>query len=280
LKTILCRALLGYAMLVRLMPGQGGSDAHSNPSENSGWIVTAQDDRQVFLKQLQSIKGVQKRWAGEMVFLEDSYGRNPEKADFIGRFETIAHRLGIEPPDVIIVKAPLDKNGNPSPQKPDSGVAWTINDGKYRHVVFVTEYLKNGLSDEELLSVLAHEMGHVLQYQNNGHTPRTSSKMEGDADKLALACPEVDPVAYKSMLLKVDKMTDAVARKHPLLYGDITGSTAVIPASVQTKLALGGNHPLTSTRIAFADKEIQRRSAAPACTAPGESSDCKAAPQR
>ena len=67
---------------------------------------------------------------------------------------------------------------------------------------------------------------------------------------------EEDPAAFKSMVLKVDKLTNAVGRAHPLLFGDVSGSTAVIPISVQNDLALGGDHPMTSTRIKRANEEI------------------------
>jgi hypothetical protein len=61
--------------------------------------------------------------------------------------------------------------------------------------------------------------------------------------------------------LIVEKLQDSVSRRHPLLYGDFTGLSAVIPLSIQTKAALGGNHPSTGSRIKEADKEIARRAA-------------------
>ncbi len=225
-------------------------------------------DPDSIISQFQTIKEIQKRYPGDMVFLDAEYGTNPDKAAFNKKLDAIATSLGIELPDVIIVKPPLDKAGKPKPQKPDASVGWLIDGDKFHHVVFVTEYLKNGLNDTELLGVLAHEMGHVSQYQKNGHNAKATGKsMESDADRLALACPEVDPAAYKAMLLKVDKLTDAAAKQHPLLYGDFTGSTALIPASIQTKLAFGGNHPMTSTRVKMAEEEIQRRAEVYACAA-------------
>jgi hypothetical protein len=85
--------------------------------------------------------------------------------------------------------------------------------------------------------------------------------LEAAADAFALSCPEVDPNDFRSMLIEVEKLQDEAAREHPLLYKDFIGSTKLIPASVQTNMAFGGDHPMTRTRIKEADKEIQRRAA-------------------
>jgi len=214
------------------------------------------------LAQLALVKPLEKRWPGEKVFLDTEYGANPEKAQFMQNFAAIAKRFGIDPPDVIIVKPDVDKSEKPKPQKPDASIGWAVIDGKFHDIVFVSKNIKNGLNDKELLAVVAHEMGHVVQVNATRHNPHLSGKtVESDADKSALSCPEVDPTAFKSMLVTIEQLIDEVAKKHPLLYGDFTGSMAIIPASVQTKMAFGGNHPMTSTRIKLADEELQRRNA-------------------
>jgi len=215
---------------------------------------TAPQDRQALVRQLESLTEVQKRWPGEKVFLEadDRFGES---------YRAIAKRFDINPPDVILVKPPLNKEGKSAPQKADAGIGWGSIDGKFHDVVFITEYLKNGLNDAEFLAALAHEMGHVSQAKNTGHVARyiQGKKMETEADLYALSCPEVDPAAFKSMVLKAEKLANAAGRAHPLLYGDITGSAAVIPVSVQNELAFGGDHPMTSSRLKLANEEIKRR---------------------
>jgi Zn-dependent protease with chaperone function len=225
---------------------------------------TALPDRKSLVDQLETLKEVRTRWQGEKVFLDAEYGADPGKSGFRVRFRAIAERFGIDPPDVILVKPPLDRKNKPRPQKPDAGIAWGVVDGKYHDVVFITEYLKAGLNDEELLAALAHEMGHVSQAKNTGHHPQyiRGRKMESEADAYALSCPEVDPAAFRSMVINVDKLADAAGRAHPLLFGD--GSTAVIPVSVQNKLVFGGDHPMTSTRVKRAEAEIKRRADASA----------------
>jgi Zn-dependent protease with chaperone function len=138
-------------------------------------------------------------------------------------------------------------------------VGWASNiNGKTHYLVFVTRYLQEHLTDGELLAVLAHEMKHFRQWRTV-FEDRDSKKMEAEADAFALSCPEVDPHDFRNMLLVVEKLQDRVSRRHPWLYGDFTGLSTLIPLSIQTKAAFGGNHPLTGSRIKEADKEIARR---------------------
>jgi len=250
-----------------------GSNCATDRQEAAGAPLlgsTAAPDRKSLIDQLEALKEVRSRWPGEKVFLDVEYGADPAKSDFRQRFGSIARRFDIAPPDVILVKPPMNKDGKPRPQKPDAGIAWGVIDGKYHDVVFITLYLKTGLNDDELLAALAHEMGHVSQAKKTGHHPQDvhGRKLENEADELALSCPEVDPAAFRSMVIRVDRLADAAGRAHPLLYGD--PSTAVIPVSVQNKLAFGGDHPMTSARIKRADAEIKRRAAAtPSSGQPG-----------
>jgi Zn-dependent protease with chaperone function len=213
-----------------------------------------------------------RRYPGVRIFLDEVYGPDPLKADFLKRLAAIAKRLDMNTPEVLIVEPDLDGKGNPKPQKPDSGIGWANGvgaSGRHYNVIFVTKYLKDGLTDGQLLAVLAHETGHFPQFKKDGgkETPR-GTKLERQADAFALSCPEVDPNDFKSMLIQVEKLQDEAARKHPLLYNDFTGATKVIPASVQTRMLLGGDHPTTKARIREADKEILRRAAIPAEAVP------------
>lgn len=201
------------------------------------------------------------RFPGDMSYLSDVYGPDPGKADFIRKLTSISHRNNMDVPDVLIVNPSLNASGKPAAQKPDASIGWAANiNGRNHYLILVTKYLQDHLTDGELLAVLAHEMKHFWQL-SPGLEDRDSKKMETEADAFALSCPEVDPHDFKNMLLIVEKLQDKVARRHPLLYGDFTGLTAVIPLSIQTKAAFGGNHPLTGTRIKEADKEIARRAA-------------------
>jgi Zn-dependent protease with chaperone function len=204
-----------------------------------------------------------RRYPGVKIFLDEVYGPDPLKADFLKRLAAIAKRLDMDRPEVLIAAPALDREGNPKPQKPDSGIGWANGvKGKHYNIIFVTKYLKDNLTDGQLLAVLAHETGHFPQFRKDGgkETPR-GAKLERQADAFALSCSEVDPSDFKSMLIQVEKLQDEVARKHPLLYNDFVGGTKVIPASVQTKMLLGGDHPATKARIKEADKEILRRAA-------------------
>lgn len=208
-----------------------------------------------------SRSNIRYRFPGDMTFLSDLYGPDPGKADFVRKLASISRRNDMEVPDVLIVNPPPDASGKPAAQKPDASVGWANNiNGKNHYMILVTRYLKEHLTDGELLAVLAHEMKHFRQLQP-GFLYRDSKKMESEADAFALSCPEVDPHDFRNMVLIVEKLQDRVARRHPLLYGDFTGLTAVIPLSIQTKAAFGGNHPLTGSRIKEADKEIARRAA-------------------
>jgi hypothetical protein len=201
------------------------------------------------------------RFHGDMVFLSDLYGSDPAKADFMRKLTSISQRVNMAVPDVLIVNPPVNAAGKPAPQKPDAGVGWANNiNGKNHYLILVTGYLREHLTDGELLAVLAHEMKHFRQLRT-GFEYRDSKQMETEADAFALSCPEVDPHDFRNMLLVVEKLQDTVSRRHPLLYGDFTGLSALIPLSIQTKAALGGNHPMTGTRLKEADKEIARRAA-------------------
>jgi Zn-dependent protease with chaperone function len=204
---------------------------------------------------------VRYRFPGAMVFLSDLYGSDPAKADFMGKLTSISRRVDMEVPDVLIVNPPVNASGKPAPQKPDASIGWANNiNGKNHYLIFVTRYLQEDLTDSELLAVLAHEMKHFRQL-GTSLANRDSKKMEAEADAFALSCPEVDPRAFRNMVLIVEKLQDRVSRRHPWLYGDFTGLSTLIPLSIQTKAALGGNHPLTGSRIKEADKEIARRAA-------------------
>jgi Zn-dependent protease with chaperone function len=203
------------------------------------------------------------RYPGGKIFLDEVYGPDSLKAEFLKRLTAIAMRLDMDTPEVLIVDPTLDRRGNPKPQKPDSGIGWANDvNGRHYNIIFVTKYLKDNLTDGQLLAVLAHETGHFPQYKKDGgkETPH-GAKLERQADAFALSCPEVDPNDFKSMLIQVDKLQDQAARKHPLLYDDFTGGARLIPASVQTKMLFGGDHPSTKARIREADKEIRRRAA-------------------
>jgi Zn-dependent protease with chaperone function len=210
------------------------------------------------------------RYPGAKIFLDEVYGPDPLKAEFLKKLAAIAKRLDMDTPEVLIVEPALDRQGNPKPQKPDSSIGWANGvKGRHYNIIFVTKYLKDGLTHAQLLSVLAHETGHFPQFKKDGgkETPH-GAKLERQADAFALSCPEVDPNDFKSMLIQVDKLQDEAARKHPLLYDDFTGGTKVIPASVQTRMLFGGDHPTTKARIKEADKEIRRRAAITAGAVP------------
>jgi len=210
------------------------------------------------------------RYPGVKIFLDEVYGPDPLKADFLKRLAAIAKRLDMDTPEVLIVEPALDGKGNPKPQKPDSGIGWANGvKGRHYNIIFVTKYLKDNLTDGQLLAVLAHETGHFPQFKkDSGKETPHGTKLERQADAFALSCPEVDPNDFRSMLIQVEKLQDEAARKHPLLYDDFTGGTKVIPASVQTKMMLGGDHPTTKARIGEADKEIRRRAAVTAAAVP------------
>jgi hypothetical protein len=205
---------------------------------------------------------VRYRFPGDMIFLSDLYALDPGKADFMQKLNSISQRVDMEVPDVLIVNPHANASGGRAPQKPDAGIGWANNiSGKNHYLIFVTAYLREHLTDGELLAVLAHEMKHFRQLRPGFEDRGSSRKMEAEADAFALSCPEVDPHDFRSMLLIVEKLQDSVSRRHPLLYGDFTGLSSVIPLSIQTKAAFGGNHPLTGSRIKEADKEIARRAA-------------------
>ncbi len=143
--------------------------------------------------------------------------------------------------------------------------------GKRHYIILITAYLRDGLkdhdgvtADEQLLALLAHEIGHFPQYRMDGREENAQGRRgESLADRFALSCPEVNPVAFKAMVIAIDKLSNEAARKHPMLYKDYTRSAVLIPASFQTRMALGGNHPMTSTRIKAAEKELKRRASPP-----------------
>ena len=255
-----------------------GMDAAGEESVPQGLTIltnfSPRNDREELLHVLQyNSPDLLHRYPGAKIFLDEVYGPDPQKAEFLKKVASIARRLNMDTPDILIVSPTVDHKGNPEPQKPDASIGWANNvNGKHYNIVFVTKYLKDGLTDEQLLAVVAHEMGHFPQFKKDGskETQHGGRKLEAAADAFALSCPEVDPNDFKSMLIEVEKLQDEAARKHPLLYNDITGSTKLIPVSVQTNMAFGGGHPMTRTRIKEADKEIRRRAelAAKAIPAP------------
>ncbi len=257
------------ARLVRLVPAIGvavmtasSAIAGTVPEPAASADPPVRSDRDELLYVIEH-SSVRYRFPGDMVFLSDLYGPDPGKADFTRKLTSISHRLDMDVPDVLIVNPSVSFAGKPAPQKPDAGIGWATNvHGKNYYLIFVTRYLQDHLTEGELLAVLAHEMKHFRQVKT-GFEYRDNKKMETEADAFALSCPEVDPRDFRNMVLTVEKLQDDVSRHHPLLYGDFTGLSAVIPLSIQTKAALGGNHPLTRTRVKEADKEIARRTAMP-----------------
>jgi len=232
--------------------------AASGPAVPLNPPVGTDHDQLLYVVQHSSVRY---RFPGAMVFLSDLYGSDPAKADFMGKLTSISQRADMEVPDVLIVNPPINASGKPAPQKPDASIGWANNiNGKNHYLIFVTRYLQEHLTDGEFLAVLAHEMKHFRQL-GTSLADRDSKKMEAEADAFALSCPEVDPHDFRNMLLIVEKLQDGVSRRHPWLYGDFTGLSTLIPLSIQTKAALGGNHPLTGNRIKEADKEIARRAA-------------------
>jgi hypothetical protein len=251
--------------------GMSGLNAARTDDKTATTLSTsfARNDREELLYALQhNSKAIQHRFPGEKVFLRELYAGIPEKASFLEQLNSIATRIGIPEPDVLIVNPPLDEHGGAKPQKPDAGTAWANNiNGKHHNIILVTKYLWEGLkdnhevsADDQLLAALAHEIGHFGQFKMDGSKEtQHGKKLESMADSFALSCPEVNPVAFKTMVLAVDKLTDEAARKHPMLYNDFIRSSSLIPASLQTKMAFGGDHPLTGTRLKQADREIERR---------------------
>ena len=241
--------LVSIATMAAAMPGPA---APVNPAAGS--------DHDEMLRVIQR-SSVRYRFPGEMRFLSDLYEPDPAKADFLAKLSSISRRLDMDAPDVLIVIPYVNSSGKPAPQKPDAGIGWATNiNGRNHYIIYVTAYLREHLTDGELLAVLAHEMKHFRQL-TTGFEDRVSRKMEAEADAFALSCPEVDPHDFRNMVLIVEKLQDGVSRRHPWLYGDFTGLSTVIPLSIQTKAALGGNHPTTRSRIKEADKEIARRGA-------------------
>ncbi|MGA2716091.1 MAG: hypothetical protein ABSG41_23580 [Bryobacteraceae bacterium] len=264
---------LGRRSIVRLfgvaLAVAAGMDASGEEPVPQGLTTltnsSPRNDREELLHVLQyNSPDLLHRYPGPKIFLDEVYGPNPQKAEFLKNVASIARRLDMDMPDILIVNPTVDHKGNPEPQKPDASIGWANNvNGKHHNIVFVTKYLKDGLTDEQLLAAVAHEMGHFPQFKKDGskETQHGGRKLEAAADAFALSCPEVDPNDFKSMLIEVEKLQDEAARKHPFLYKDFIGSAKLIPVSVQTNMAFGGDHPMTRTRIKEADKEIRRRAA-------------------
>ena len=260
--------LFGLALAVATnAPGEEPASQGLTASKGS----SLRTDREALLDVLQhNSPDLLHRYPGDKTFLDEVGGPSPQKTAFQKRLAAIAKRLDMDTPDILIVNPTVDDHGNPRPQKPDSSIGWANNvNGEHHNIIFVTKYLKDNLTDEQLLAVLAHEMGHFPQYKKNGrHEAQHGKKMESEADAFALSCPEVDPNEFKSMLIQVEKLQNEAARKHPLLYNDFIGSTKVIPISAQTKMLFGGDHPMLKTRIREAEKEIRRRAALAARVVP------------
>jgi Zn-dependent protease with chaperone function len=264
--------MLLAAVVLAAVSGINSPGQEPAPQHLTGLRVSLpRNDRQELLYVLQfDSPTILHRYPGDKVFLDEVYGPDPDKAEFLKKLASIARRLDIDMPDVLIAYPVVDDKGNPKPQKPDASIGWANNvHGKHHDIVFVTKNVKDGLTDEQLLATIAHEMGHFPQFKKDGSKEtQHGRKLEAAADAFALSCPEVDPNDFKSMLIEVEKLQDQTAREHPLLYKDFIGSTKVIPASVQTNMAFGGDHPMTRTRIKEAEKEIQRRAASAAPAGP------------
>lgn len=255
--------LFSFALVVAAVANASGEEPDSRRLTTLTNSTPVTDREQLLFVLQYNSPDLVRRYPGVKVFLDEVYGPDPLKADFLKKLTAIAKRLDMDTPVVLIVEPTLDREGNPKPQKPDSSIGWANGvKGRHYNIIFVTKYLKDGLTDGQLLSVLAHETGHFPQFKKDGgkETPH-GTKMERQADAFALSCPEVDPNDFKSMLMQVDKLQDEAARKHPMLYNDFTGGTKVIPASVQTRMMFGGDHPTTKSRIREAEKEIRRRAA-------------------
>jgi Zn-dependent protease with chaperone function len=257
------RFLVLFGLALAVVTNAVGEEPGSQGLTASSKSSSPRNDREALLDVLQHNSDLLHRYSGDKTFLDEVGGPSPQKTEFRRRLEAIAKRLDMETPDILIANPTVDDHGNPKPQKPDSSIGWANNvNGEHHNIIFVTKYLRDNLTDEQLLAVLAHEMGHFPQYKKNGgQETHHGRKMEAEADAFALSCPEVDPNDFKSMLIQVEKLQDEAARKHPLLYNDFTGSTKLIPISVQTKMLFGGAHPMIKTRIGEADKEILRRAA-------------------
>ena len=274
--SINCPDRRGFLTLFSFLPAVAAAMNASGEEPVAQGLTTLKEsppriDREVLLDVLQyHSPDLLHRYPGDKIFLDEVYGPDPEKAEFLKKLASIAQRLDLSPPDILIVNPTVDEHGNPKPQKPDSSIGWANNvNGRHHNIIFVTKYLKDNLIDEQLLSVLAHEMGHFPQYKKTGGMENQhGKKLEAGADAFALSCPEIDPNDYKSMLIQVAKPQDEAARKHPLLYKDVTGSTKLIPISVQTEMLFGGDHPMLKTRLREADKEIRRRAAMTAKAVP------------
>ena len=253
------------ALVLTAAAGIDASGQEPAPRHLTGLRVSLpRNDRQELLYVLQfDSPTILHRYPGDKIFLDEVYGPDPRKAEFLKKLASIARRLGMEMPDVLIAYPLIDDKGNPRPQKPDAGIGWANNvHGKHHDMILVTKNLKDGLTDDQLLAVLAHEVGHFPQFKKDGSKEtQHGRKLEAAADAFALSCPEVDPNDFKSMVIQVEKLQDQAAREHPLLYKDFIGSTKLIPVSVQTDMVFGGDHPMTRTRIKAAEKEIQRRAA-------------------
>jgi Zn-dependent protease with chaperone function len=247
-------------------PGQEPASQGLTPSTDS----PPRNDHEALLDVVQHNGPLLHRYPGGKTFLDEIGDPSPQKTEFRKKLAAIARRLDMDTPDILIVTPTVDDHGNPKPQKPDSSIGWANNvNGQHHNIIFVTKYLKDNVTDEQLLAVLAHEMGHFPQYKKNGgQETQHGRKMEAEADAFALSCPEVDPNDFKSMLIQVQKLQDEAARKHPLLYNDFIGSTRVIPVSAQTNMLFGATHPMLKTRIKEADQEISRRAALAATAVP------------
>jgi len=185
------------------------------------------------------------------------------------RFAPLAQRADSESPTAVFVAdPPPDKQGRPKPQLALSCSFVSHVKGRDYDVIFITQYLRNGLTEGQLLAVLAHEAGHFRQMREyrKEHPDDIALKrfhfsraLEAEADAWALATPEVDPRDFKGMIEALDRLNDEVTRKHPGLVKSGLGTTALIPYSVQTRLELGWDHPTSGSRVKAAEKEMARR---------------------
>jgi Zn-dependent protease with chaperone function len=195
--------------------------------------------------------------------------KTPLVGDVARRFAPLAKRA--DPGSriaIFLVEAPTDRKGQPKAQLALScSFSVSIDDRDYG-VIFLTRYLKDGLTDGQLLAVLAHEAGHFRQTREYriAHPDDTALKrfrfskaLEADADAWALAAPEVDPRDFKAMIIAADRLNDLASRKHPGLFKSALGTTALIPYSVEARLGMGWDHPTSGSRIKAAEQEIRDR---------------------
>jgi Zn-dependent protease with chaperone function len=195
--------------------------------------------------------------------------KRPLEGAVAQRFAPLAARADAESPVAIfIAEPPVDSQGRPKAQLALSCGFVSRLQGHDYDVIFLTQYLKEGLTDGELLAVLAHEAAHFQQMREyrRQHPDDMALKhfhfsrgLEAQADAWALGAPEVDPRDFKGMIQQADRLNDEATKRHPGLVKSGLGTTKLIPYSVQTRLELGWDHPTSGSRIKTAETEMARR---------------------